>query len=97
MDEIPPQLIINWDHTGINYVPVSSWTMEAPGTKRVEIIGKDDKQQLTAVLGCSMSGDFLPPQLIYQGKTKKCLSHFQFPGSWDVTHSENHWANENTT
>ena len=94
MDEIPPQAIINWDHTGINYVPVSSWTMEAPGTKRVEIIGKNDKRQLTAVLGCSMSGDFLPPQLIYQGKTKKCL---QFPDSWDVTYSENHWANENTT
>ena len=61
MDEIPPQLIINWDHTGINYVPVSSWTMEAPGTKWVEIIGNDDKQQLTAVLGCSMSGDFYHP------------------------------------
>ena len=68
--------------------------MEAPGTKRVEIIGKDDKWQLTAVLGCSMSGDFLPSQLIYQGKTKRCLSHFQFPHSWDVTYSENHWANE---
>ena len=97
MDEIPPQLIINWDHTGINYVPVSSWTMEAPGTKRVEIIGKDDKRQLTAVLGCSMSGDFLPPQLIYQGKTKKCLPHFKFSDNWDVTYSENHWANEDTT
>ena len=24
MDEIPPQLITNWDHTGINYMPVSS-------------------------------------------------------------------------
>ena len=43
IDEIPPQLIINWDHTEINYVPVSSWTMEMVGTKRVEIIGKDDK------------------------------------------------------
>ena len=42
----------------------------------VEIIGKDNKRQLTAVFGCSMSGDFLPPQLIYQGKTKKCLPHF---------------------
>ena len=77
--------------------PVSSWMMEAPGTKRVKIIGKDDKRQLTAVLGCSMSGDFLQPQLIYQGKTKKCLPHFQFPDSWDVTYSENHWTNENTT
>ena len=23
MEEIPPDLIINWDHTGIHYVPVS--------------------------------------------------------------------------
>ena len=61
MDEIPPQLIISWDHTGINYVPVFSWTMEAPGMTQVEIIGKDDKRQLTAVLGCSMSGDFTTP------------------------------------
>ena len=42
-DEIPLALIINWDQTGINYVPVGSWTMEVEGTKRVEIIGKDDK------------------------------------------------------
>ena len=28
LDEVPPALIINWDQTGIQYVPVSSWTME---------------------------------------------------------------------
>ena len=69
MDEIPAQLIVNWDQTGINYVPVSNWTMEQAGSKRVEIVGKDDKQQITALFGCIMSGDFLPPQLVYQGKT----------------------------
>jgi len=31
MDEIPPDLIINFDQTGINYVPISSWTMEKEG------------------------------------------------------------------
>ena len=65
MDKILPQLITN---SGINYVPVSSWTMEAPGTKRVEIIGKDDKQQLTAVLGCSMLGDFFTTPTDLQGQ-----------------------------
>lgn len=39
---IPPEIIYNWDHTGINYVPVSSWTMEVEGTQRVPIIGLDD-------------------------------------------------------
>lgn len=28
MEEIPPELILNWDKTGINLVPVSSWTMD---------------------------------------------------------------------
>ena len=44
LDEIPDELTINFDQTGINYVPVSSWTMEKQGEKRVEIIGKDDKR-----------------------------------------------------
>ena len=44
LDEIPPALIINWDQTGINYVPVSSWTMAVEGSKRVELVGKDDKR-----------------------------------------------------
>ena len=34
--------------------------MEQEGAKRVEIHGKDDKRQITAVFGCSMSGDFSP-------------------------------------
>ena len=43
MEEIPPQLIFNWDQTGLNLVPVASWTMELKGSKRVEIKGLDDK------------------------------------------------------
>ena len=27
-EEIPDNLVINWDHIGINYVPVGTWTME---------------------------------------------------------------------
>ena len=29
MEEIPNETVINWDHTGIDYVPVSNWTMAA--------------------------------------------------------------------
>ena len=97
MDEIPLAMVINWDHTAINYVPVSSWTMEKEGSKKVEIVAKDDKRQITAVFGCSMAGDFLPVQLLYQGKTTRSLPHFQFPENWHVTSTPNHWANEDTT
>ena len=48
--DIPPDLVINWDHTGLNYVPVSNWTMAPEGSKRVEIVGIDNKRQITAIL-----------------------------------------------
>ena len=96
MDEIPADLVINFDQTDLNYVPVSDWTMEAEGAKRVEIAGKNDKRQLTAVLAGSMTGNFLPPQVIYQGKTQCCLPQYQFPPKWHITYSINHWSNEDT-
>ena len=33
MEEIPRDLVINWDQTGIHYVPVSSWTMAQESSK----------------------------------------------------------------
>jgi tellurite resistance protein len=97
MEEIPHDLIINWDQTGINYVPVSQWTMTKEGSKRVEIVGVNDKRQITAVFAGSLAGDFLPVQLVYQGKTKKCLPCVEFPANWHVTATPNHWCNEVTT
>lgn len=65
MEEIPKALVLNWDHTGINYVPVSKWTWLKKEVKEYYyIIGMDDKRQITAVFGCTMEGDFLPPQII---------------------------------
>ena len=96
MDEVPSELVINWDQTALSYVPVSQWTMEEEGAKRVEIDGKDDKRQITAVFGCSLTGDFLPLQLIYQGKTTKCLPQVRFPSDWSVVYTANHWSNEET-
>ena len=98
MEEIPPELIINWDHTAFKLVPCSNWTMEKKGTKRIEIIAIDDKRQITCVLACTMSGHFLPVRLIYQGTTPKCHPNsVPFPDDWHITHTANHWANEQTT
>ena len=68
--------------------------MEVEGSKRVEVAGKDDKKQITAVLEGSCVGDFLPPQIIYQGKMPRCLPNYDFPEKWDITYSANHWSNE---
>ncbi|MCH9717517.1 MAG: hypothetical protein K0U52_10595, partial [Gammaproteobacteria bacterium] len=96
MLEIPPELILNWDQTGIHLVPAASWTMDLTGSKRVEICGVNDKRQITAVFCGSLIGDFLPIQVIYKGKTDRCHPHFKFPLDWHVTHSPKHWSTEDT-
>ena len=70
--------------------------MSKEGSKRVEVVGLKDKRQITAVFGGSMSGDFLPVQLVYKGKTTKSLPTVDFPKQWHLTFTENHWSNEIT-
>lgn len=96
MGDIPGDLIINWDHTGIKYVPVSNWTFEKKGSKRVEIVGCDDKRQVTALLSCTLNGKILPVQVIYAGKTPACLPKITPPKGWNMVFTPNHWANEET-
>ena len=47
MEEIPSQLILNWDQTGLHLVPASNWTMANKGSKRVEMKGIEDKRHIT--------------------------------------------------
>lgn len=94
MEETPPELILNWDQTGIKFVPYLPWTMERQVAKRVEMVGISDKCQITALFCGSLVGDFLHMQLIYKGKTLYCHPCFPFPCSWHITHSPNHWSME---
>jgi hypothetical protein len=97
MEDIPSSLIINWDQTGICFVPGASWTMARRGSRRIEIAGLGDKRQITAVFAGTLDGHFLPPQLIYTGKTPACHPKgVLFPSDWHITQTDNHWANENT-
>ena len=83
--EIPDGLKINWDQTGINYVPVSELTMMKERSKCVEVVGLKD---IIAVFSGSMSGDFLPIQLVCQGKITKCLSTIDFPEQWHLAYTK---------
>ena len=96
MNEIPPDLIINWDQTALKIVPTGDWTMNKSGEKIVPIVGSDDKRQITAVLAATLTGKYLQPQLLYQGKTHRCHPTIEFPTGWDIWHSSNHWSNEGT-
>ena len=78
MDEIPVQMILDWDQTAVKIVPSSTWTMERKGSKRVDVAGANDKRAITAVFCGSLVGDFLRIQVIYKGKTPRCHPHYKF-------------------
>ena len=96
MEDVPSELIFNWDQTGISIVPGSSWTMDVKGAKHVQISGIGDKRKITALFCGMFDGNFLPPQLIYQGKTTATLPHVDFPKDWHMACTPNHGANETT-
>ena len=96
MRNIPKDLIFNWDQTGLSVIPTGNWTMHKAGAKIVPIAHSDDKRQITAVLAANAKGEYLPPQLIYKGKTTRCHPDVEFLAGWDIWHSDNHWSNEDT-
>ena len=95
--KIPPELIVSWDQAGVKLVPSHNWTMEQQESSRVEIAGINDKRQITVTLAGSTSGELLPIQLLYQGKSNRCHPKFSFLAEFDVWNTPNHWANEDTT
>ena len=96
LQDIPDNLIINLDQTGIKLVPAGDWTMAAEGSRRVEVIGLSDKRQVTATFAATLDGTFLPMQILYQGKTNRSHPKYTFPEGFDIFHTPNHWANEET-
>ncbi|KAI8487918.1 hypothetical protein Bbelb_343660 [Branchiostoma belcheri] len=51
--DIPDDMVINWDQTGVNNVPVGDWTLEEAGARQVPVIGLEDKRQITLLLAFS--------------------------------------------
>ena len=81
--------------TPLSYITVGNTALEFEGTTSVPVKGKGKSKQITGTFTISASGKFLPMQLIYAGKTKRChLQGIKFPSEFDITHLENHWSNE---
>ena len=60
------------------------------------MIGLGDKWQITATFAATLVGTFLPMQIFYQGKTDRSHPKYAFPDGFDIFHTPNHWANEDT-
>jgi len=58
--------------------------MAEEGSKCVDLARIDDKRQITVVLTVTLYGNFLPVQLVYQGKTSACLPHAKSPSGWHI-------------
>ena len=82
---------MNINQTPLSYVTPGKYTFK--GDKNVPIKGVEAKRQITATFGISLTGAFLPMQLIYAGKTRRCLPKFTFPDEFHVTSTVNHWSN----
>ena len=76
MEKVTSELIFNWKHLGINIVPQLKWNMQQKECKRTELGGLNDKCQITVVFCVSLTGEFLPVQLIYQGKKTAILARY---------------------
>ncbi len=81
--------------------PASKQTYETKGVKVVRSLGKDKKRQITGMVSSASSGNMLPLQLIFQGKTIAVVpNHVEAREAvrkgWDLTNLENHWSNQTT-
>ena len=82
------------DQTALSYVSPGKYTFDVKGVKTVPIKGIYDKRQINATFAISTSGEFFPIEVIYEGKTTRCLPKYAFPENFDITFSENHWSNK---
>lgn len=92
---IPAELSYHADETGVHLSPAANKTLDFVGERSVEVVGAGDKRQVTLMLGGTVAGDVLPPQVIFEGKTSRVLPP---PLAGAVfTFTANHWASFDTT
>ena len=93
-NDMPASLVLNLDQTPSKFVPGCNKTVAKKGSKTVSIAGSTDKRMITATFVITLSGHFLPIQLIYGSKTKKSIPAVKFPDEFHVTANPKHYSNE---
>lgn len=68
-----PQLIINYDQTGVYIRPNQSQTFEERGSKQVSVVGNDEKRAYTLGVASTADGTLLPLEQVWSGSTAKSL------------------------
>ena len=92
--KIQKEMILNFHQTALGFPAQNKFTFTGKGVHSVPIANVDDQRQITATFCVNIVGDFLPVQLIYGGVADKCHLKVKFPELFHITHSQNHWSNE---
>lgn len=96
---VPPYLVYGIDETNVLFVSRHNSTRAHYGARKVRLIGVGkDKAQITTTLGIKESGEVLPVQYIFGGKTNAChpkrVAITREQGYF--THSVSHWQTVST-
>ena len=83
-NKIPPELVLNADQTPCSYFSVGRVTMAARNASSVPIKGLTDKRNIVLTFVVTLSGEFLPMQVICRGVLNS-PEDSQFPRIQNIT------------
>jgi hypothetical protein len=81
---IPACCIVNADQTQVVYSSGSKSSWAPTGDRQVSVVGTEEKRAFTLMVAIALSGDVLPLQAIYSGKTVRSLPDSKAPGMDDA-------------
>ena len=67
MMKIPASLIVNIDETNVDFDQPSSSTLSQRGERSISVQGTGSSSRCTALLGVTLSGEKLPPFIVFTG------------------------------
>lgn len=86
-------MVINVDQPPLKYVSGGNFTLAQKGSLSIKIEGVKDKICITGTFGISFTGNFLPIQKIYAGKTAQCLARFNFSSEFSLSVNATYYSN----
>ena len=85
--------MVNFDQRPSKLVSVGCSTLAKCNSTNVTSAGSSNKRTIIATFAVSLSGHFLPPQLIYGRKTTQSLPKEEFPKSFSFSVNPTHKSN----
>ena len=77
MNEIPADLIFNWDQTALSLITTSQWTLHQAG--EIITVKNSDKCQVTAVLAASLTVNFYLPKSSTRARLNDLIRKWLYP------------------